>query len=44
MAILSDEFYYQPLRIDKINTRVYADLLAKEGDANGRGLLKKKKR
>ena len=39
MSILSDEFYYQPLRIDTINTRVYADLLAKEGDANGRGLL-----
>jgi len=39
MAILSDEFYYQPIRIDTINTRVYADLLAKEGDANGRGLL-----
>ena len=39
MAILSDEFYYQPIRIDTINTRIYADLLAKEGDANGRGLL-----
>ena len=39
MAILSDDFYYQPIRIDTINTRVYADLLAKEGDANGRGLL-----
>ena len=39
MAILSDEFYYQPIRIDTINTRVYSDLLAKEGDANGRGLL-----
>ena len=39
MAILSDEFYYQPLRIDTINTRVFADLVAKEGDANGRGLL-----
>ena len=39
MAILSDEFYYQPIRLDTINTRVYADLLAKEGDANGRGLL-----
>ena len=39
MAILADSFYYQELRIDTINTRVYADLLAKEGDANGRGLL-----
>ncbi len=39
MAILSDEFYYQPIRIDTINTRVYADIIAKEGDANGRGLL-----
>ena len=39
MAILSDEFYYQPIRIDTINTRVYADIVAKEGDANGRGLL-----
>ena len=39
MAILSDEFYYQPIRIDTINTRVFADLVAKEGDANGRGLL-----
>ena len=39
MAILSDEFYYQLIRIDTINTRVYADIIAKEGDANGRGLL-----
>ena len=39
MAILSDEFYYQSIRIDTINTRVFADLVAKEGDANGRGLL-----
>jgi len=39
MAILSDEFYYQPIRIDTINTRVFADIVAKEGDANGRGLL-----
>ena len=39
MTILSDEFYYQPIRIDTINTRVFADLVAKEGDANGRGLL-----
>ena len=37
--VLADSFYYQPIRIDTINTRVYADLLAKEGDANGRGLL-----
>ena len=37
--VLSDDFYYQPMRLDTINTRVYADLLAKEGDANGRGLL-----
>ena len=39
MAILSDEFYYQAIRIDTINTRVFADIVAKEGDANGRGLL-----
>lgn len=39
MAILSDEFYYQPIRIDTINTRVFADLIAKEGDVNGRGIL-----
>jgi len=39
MAILSDEFYYQSIRIDTVNTRVYADIVAKEGDANGRGLL-----
>ena len=39
MSILSDEFYYQPIRIDTINTRVFADIVAKEGDANGRGLL-----
>lgn len=39
MAILADSFYYQELRIDTINTRVFADLIAKEGDANGRGLL-----
>ena len=39
MSILSDEFYYQLIRIDTINTRVYADIIAKEGDANGRGLL-----
>ena len=37
--VLADSFYYQELRIDTINTRVYADLIAKEGDANGRGLL-----
>ena len=37
--VLSDSFYYQELRIDTINTRVFADLVAKEGDANGRGLL-----
>jgi len=39
MAILADSFYYQPIRIDTINTRVFADIVAKEGDANGRGLL-----
>lgn len=39
MAILADSFYCQELRIDTINTRVFADLIAKEGDANGRGLL-----
>ena len=37
--VLSDSFYYQPVQIDTINTRVNADLFAKEGDANGRGLL-----
>ena len=37
--VLADSFYYQELRIDTINTRVFADLVAKEGDANGRGLL-----
>lgn len=37
--VLADSFYYQKLRIDTINTRVFADLVAKEGDANGRGLL-----
>ena len=36
---LADTFYYQPVQIDTINTRVNADLFAKEGDANGRGLL-----
>ena len=39
MSILSDEFYYQPVQIDTINTRVNADLFAKEGDANGRGMV-----
>ena len=39
MSILSDEFYYQPVQIDTINARVYVDLVAKEGDVNGRGLL-----
>ena len=39
MTILADDFYYQPIRLDTINTRVFADLVAKEGDANGRGLL-----
>lgn len=36
--VLSDDFYYQPIRLDTINTQVYTDLLAKEGDAGGRGL------
>jgi len=39
MSILSNNFYYQPLKIDSINTKVYGDFIAKEGDANGRGLL-----
>lgn len=39
MSIFSDEFYYQPLKIDSVNTQVYSDFTAKEGDANGRGLL-----
>jgi hypothetical protein len=37
--VLADSFYYQPVQIDTINTRVNADLFAKEGDANGRGML-----
>ena len=37
--VLSDSFYYQPVQIDTINTRVNADLFAKEGDANGRGMV-----
>lgn len=39
MSILSNNFYYQPLKIDSVNTKVYGDFIAKEGDANGRGLL-----
>ncbi len=39
MSILSNNFYYQPLQIDSVNTQVYGDFIAKEGDANGRGLL-----
>ena len=39
MSILSNNFYYQLLKIDSINTKVYGDFIAKEGDANGRGLL-----
>lgn len=37
--VLADSFYYQPVQIDTINTRVNADLFAKEGDVNGRGIL-----
>ena len=37
--VLSDSFYYQPVQIDTINTRVNADIFAKEGDANGRGMV-----
>ena len=37
--VLADTFYYQPVQIDTINTRVNADLFAKEGDANGRGMV-----
>ena len=37
--VLADSFYYQPVQIDTINTRVNADLFAKEGDANGRGIV-----
>ena len=37
--VLADSFYYQPVQIDTINTRVNADLFAKEGDANGRGMV-----
>ena len=36
--VLSDDFYYQPIRLDTINTQIYTDLIAKEGDAGGRGL------
>lgn len=36
--VLSDDFYYQPIKLDTINTQVYTELLAKEGDAGGRGL------
>lgn len=36
--VLSDDFYYQPIKLDTINTQVFTDLLAKEGDAGGRGL------
>ena len=39
MTVLSDEFYYQPITIDTINTQVFSLLTAKEGDSNGRGLL-----
>ena len=37
--VLADSFYYQPVQIDTINTRVNADLFAKEGDANARGMV-----
>ena len=37
--VLADSFYYQLVQIDTINTRVNADLFAKEGDANGRGMV-----
>ena len=37
--VLADSFYYQPVQIDTINTRVNADLFAKEGDADGRGMV-----
>ena len=37
--VLADSFYYQPVQIDTINTRVNAELFAKEGDANGRGMV-----
>ena len=37
--VLADSFYYQPVQIDTIYTRVNADLFAKEGDANGRGMV-----
>ena len=30
MSILSNNFYYQPLKIDSINTKVYGDFVAKE--------------
>lgn len=39
MSILSNNFYYQPLKIDSVNTQMYGDFVAKEGDADGRGLL-----
>ena len=37
--VLADSFYYQPVQIDTINTRVNADIFAKEGDANSRGMV-----
>ena len=37
--VLADSFYYQLVQIDTINTSVNADLFAKEGDANGRGMV-----
>ena len=37
--VLADSFYYQLVQIDTINTRVNVDLFAKEGDANGRGMV-----
>ena len=39
MAILSDEFYYQHINLDTVNTQVFTNLTSKVGDTNGRGLI-----
>ena len=39
MAILSDEFYYQHINLDTVNTQVFTNLTSKVGDINGRGLI-----
>ncbi len=39
MSILSDEFYYQHINLDTVNTQVFTNLTSKVGDTNGRGLI-----